>query len=294
MGSKKGNGKKKQLRAATKKKKKAERKMATTNFTLKSCTHSKAMKVISFGKEGGLWAGAVSDWRYNPPREKMDLIVNLCGSKLDEGIRLNEAARRQLPKASFPNIYSQSYATVDIDWPDGGVPRFEPKVFLDFIRYMSSGKKVGVYCMGGHGRTGTFLIAIAYLAQVVLPQDKMEAGYLGYFRDFYCGDIVETSVQVSWLKALGVDIPLHLKPSYEMRLTPNVTYYGSGESSGHSPWCSTCKISKTFCICASTSVKKDYTPEDLKEKSDEEIDAIIKDITDNRLKHNSGSKRLFF
>ena len=56
------------------------------------------------------------------------------------------------------------------------------------IRRLKSGKKVGLFCLGGHGRTG-------YIASIVLG----ELGYrdpIGYLRSRYCRRAVESSEQI--------------------------------------------------------------------------------------------------
>jgi hypothetical protein len=57
---------------------------------------------------------------------------------------------------------------------------------------LQSGKKIHAGCVGGHGRTGTFLAAV--VAQMSGMQDAIQ-----YVRKHYCHKAVETSSQVKFL-----------------------------------------------------------------------------------------------
>lgn len=64
---------------------------------------------------------------------------------------------------------------------------------------LHSGKKVHVGCIGGHGRTGTLLSAVA---SVVLN----EKDAITYVREHYCKKVVESKAQIDFLHThFGVD-----------------------------------------------------------------------------------------
>lgn len=59
---------------------------------------------------------------------------------------------------------------------------------------LSAGKKVHIGCIGGHGRTGTVLAA---LASVMMPDEKDS---IRWVRENYCNKAVETHAQVEFLR----------------------------------------------------------------------------------------------
>ena len=92
------------------------------------------------------------------------------------------------------------YPAVILDWPDMGTPR-KRELALAIAwtrRYLDAGKSVEVACIGGHGRTGTFIgcvlreygfkaeVAIKIVREVVCkkcietaPQEKLIAEWKG-------------------------------------------------------------------------------------------------------------------
>jgi protein-tyrosine phosphatase len=84
---------------------------------------------------------------------------------------------------------------------DGSVPENQKQfdACLDYvIKQLEEGKKVHAGCIGGHGRTGVFLAAIAQKTMGKnLDHDKVSA--IDYVRDNYCNNAVETFKQVLYL-----------------------------------------------------------------------------------------------
>ena len=74
--------------------------------------------------------------------------------------------------------------------------------FLNMIiGLLDEGKKILVYCMGGHGRTGTFLASL--IALLEQPEDP-----IAEVRKRYCKDAVETEDQARAIfKLLGKPLP---------------------------------------------------------------------------------------
>lgn len=91
----------------------------------------------------------------------------------------------------------------------GLIPDFQPpsagyKMFLQdtIIPELQGDGKVLVFCLGGHGRTGTVLAGLVALLEpdVVDPVDEI--------RNRYCDRAVETREQAEWIFALrGQDLP---------------------------------------------------------------------------------------
>jgi hypothetical protein len=73
-------------------------------------------------------------------------------------------------------------------------------------KQIDEGKKLHAGCIGGHGRTGTFLAA--------LVSEYGEKDAISYVREHYCQKAVESSVQVDFLKKHFGIIPAKGAKSY--------------------------------------------------------------------------------
>lgn len=102
-----------------------------------------------------------------------------------------------------------------INWQDFGLPKINWEQVLhaaqEAYKLAESGWKVEVGCIGGHGRTGTFLACLAVLAGV--PAELAVA----YVRKEYCKHAVETKEQeffVIQFDAMnkGEEVPVYIKP----------------------------------------------------------------------------------
>lgn len=110
---------------------------------------------------------------------------------------------------------AQSIATF-IPWEDYGTP-YVPwaqvrAVVMDFYARALRGERVEVGCMGGHGRTGTFLAAVVLLADPNMTPD----GAVAWVRKNYCSKAVEDRSQEYWLKWFAdPSLPAHYdRPVY--------------------------------------------------------------------------------
>lgn len=114
----------------------------------------------------------------SPAVKDADIYVGLCSS-----MRFTE---RNWP---WKKGYEVLFAI-----PDMGVPA-KPDEFKKLVawvrRQLEEGKKVHVGCIGGHGRTGTFLSA--------LVSTFGEADAITYVRKHYCKKAVESTEQVKFL-----------------------------------------------------------------------------------------------
>src|ERR1041384_911867 len=98
--------------------------------------------------------------------------------------------------------YSTDLPYITINWNDGGAPPVTidfwtelPKVLLD-----AGYKRLLVYCMGSHGRTGTALAALAMVHMKMLAPAAVRM-----IRDKHCTDCVETYSQTDYLFGLEAD-----------------------------------------------------------------------------------------
>ncbi len=89
-----------------------------------------------------------------------------------------------------------------LDWPDFGVPA-DPESMITTLRRAldraRAGERVELGCLGGHGRTGTALAALAALT------GHPAADAVAWTRTNYCAKAIETPAQESFIA--------HLKPT---------------------------------------------------------------------------------
>lgn len=95
--------------------------------------------------------------------------------------------------------------------PDMGVPADKEQYakMLDWlVVQLTAHKKVHIGCIGGHGRTGMTLSALAFLM-------LHEKDAITYVREHYCQKAVESQAQVNFLHDLfGIDKAAPAKQSY--------------------------------------------------------------------------------
>jgi hypothetical protein len=91
--------------------------------------------------------------------------------------------------------------TITIPVKDGRAPTFPRRFWLDLVREIEEQAKqvetlnVLVFCLGGHGRTGTVL---AILANLMLD----EIDPIGFIRRNYCYNAIETYEQILYIQKI--------------------------------------------------------------------------------------------
>ena len=89
-----------------------------------------------------------------------------------------------------------------IDWPDGGVPPVVPEFWRTLVETVKG--NLAVCCVGGHGRTGTALVAM-FMAQHADtgkgPQTLADVAT--FIRVAHCEEAIETEEQCDYLAALA-------------------------------------------------------------------------------------------
>lgn len=110
-------------------------------------------------------------------------------------ITMNEGAR------SMFGALSREIAApcIALDWPDGGAPHVNKDQWRAIVAGVEKiNGDVAVYCLGGHGRTGTALAILACLGGVA-PDDRCPVEWL---RSIYCHEAVETTPQVAYIEQM--------------------------------------------------------------------------------------------
>jgi hypothetical protein len=111
-------------------------------------------------------------------------------------IKMNDEARALMP-ASFVNRANVPW--VSLCWTDGGVPVLEREDWESLVAVISEiDGDVGVYCMGGHGRTGTALSILGALSGAI-PE---KADPVQWVRTRYCRCAVEWDSQLDYVERM--------------------------------------------------------------------------------------------
>lgn len=151
-------------------------------------------------------------------------LFGASSSGLTQAVDRNHAAC----VVDLANVWSGANVTLTVltlDWPDGEAPPAEsfivkPKsdrrfyaldalVGLNFWKRLWEPLPEGttvVACVGGHGRTGTFLAAMLIAAHELNPSAAHEVNpreAVRIVRETYCSKAIETKVQEKYLESLG-------------------------------------------------------------------------------------------
>lgn len=167
---------------------------STTSIFKSLCSHKGSPLVFSIGK-GKVFAGGsrdFDDWNL----ENVDLIVKLTGP-LSNPISFNSGAKAMLTEKTREALSSVLMPYVFVTWEDMKAPPFGKKFVTTLVELVREGKNILVHCLGGHGRTGTLLTALAIEAGLVPP----ETDEVDWLRSIYCKEAVESESQFRWLRS---------------------------------------------------------------------------------------------
>jgi protein-tyrosine phosphatase len=113
---------------------------------------------------------------------------------------------------------------VVIDWPDGSTPPVSPEFWKAFHEMCVKRETDPlIYCIGGHGRTGTALASI-----ILTCSDKLNSpeGVIHLIKETYCKKAIETYKQIKYLYALmDKEPPTYSECDKLWDLWPNVTHH---------------------------------------------------------------------
>lgn len=93
--------------------------------------------------------------------------------------------------------------TLDVNWEDFQTPSVEKDWWYRLVEKLESFEtpmNIGLYCWGGHGRTGTALAILAELAGIIPNTYVHDA--VQWVRDNYCEDAVETWTQIDYVASV--------------------------------------------------------------------------------------------
>jgi len=157
----------------------------TSTYT--ACRHE-PVHVIK-GKHGNVYGG--SRIEVTDLFDEFDLVVNCTGS--------SDVRRHTIPLEALAKFEKVGKVPIEIilNWPDMGVVDINPLFWRELWKEIETkGYKTLVYCVGGHGRTGTALASLL-----------VAAGYTGaesikLVRKIHCSSAIETLDQEGYVKKL--------------------------------------------------------------------------------------------
>lgn len=170
-----------------------------------SCSHNPT-HIINGGEEGwNVFAG--NRWGCSDKLGDYDLVLNLTGDPVRRSVG-HVIPIAELKKWQGKSPSSPKYTEVVLDWPDMGVVNLGKDFWAAFTDYVrKEKKKVVVFCVGGHGRTGT---ALAVLLHNFLGWSAEES--IKWVRKNYCNKTIETVSQMEYVYEMtGEEVPANLK-----------------------------------------------------------------------------------
>jgi hypothetical protein len=115
------------------------------------------------------------------------------------GVYLDSSWIRRLGIVGHAINTNAGFPALLVDWPDMGVPKLNYlRTAVDWTKwYLKQGGKVEVACIGGHGRTGTFL-AVLLREYGFSAHDAVEV-----VRKAVCSNCIETQKQIDLIVKWG-------------------------------------------------------------------------------------------
>ncbi len=185
---------------------------ALSSWYKSNCTHEGLAQLVlksgvpKSGKKSELWAGAM--------KELLDcsgwsLIVSAVGFSgfIKNPITGSDTARSKLSAELFT---WDAPPCIGIDWPDRGVPNLGRAWWKSLAAEIKgTDGKVGVCCMGGHGRTGTML---AILVPLLGGLKGKKTCPVKWVRKHYCAEAVESYAQMDYVEYI-TELAVTAEPS---------------------------------------------------------------------------------
>ena len=181
--------------------------------------HDNPTRVMKIGK-ATIWAGRHRDL---DPDQNWHLRIRLADDNYfrnDTYVWANAGAQALLPR----DIYTvEPPPTLDIEWQDYSVPDLGKDWWVSLTNAIKKiSGDVAVYCMGGHGRTGTTLSILAALGGACGKRDPVL-----WIRKQYCDNCVESTTQISYIEEI-LGRKIHAQPtSLWSRAGTTYSSYGS-------------------------------------------------------------------
>ena len=161
---------------------------AGQSWTKKACTHE---PTLCF-KDDGIEVYLGKKYDVKPFAAEYGVCLNLTGDSIAEN---HIIPIRSLKK--WANYEASNMQEIVLDWPDYGIVNFPIQFWYDLLDAVKeNGKKLLIFCIGGHGRTGTAFAAI------MIAYGHTAAGATKWIRENYCDQAIESKSQEDYLVSL--------------------------------------------------------------------------------------------
>jgi hypothetical protein len=155
---------------------------------INNCSHS-PQQIIN-GEGWGVWAGKKGDCQYRA--KDFDVVLNLTFTSIKEPHII------PIPELQEFEEVDCSYKEIQLDWPDYGTINMPKEFWIKLIEYLEKNQyRMLVFCLGGHGRTGT---ALAVLMGLSIGYSADQA--ITWLRRNYCHSAVETVGQENYVRSM--------------------------------------------------------------------------------------------
>lgn len=130
---------------------------------------------------------------------KIGLIIGLLGDAFPQGNVVNMNDQAKVLGSDSLSVLTPIIPNIWIRWPDYGVVPFDRIWWEHLLSIISKvDGAVLLYCMGGHGRSGTAAAILCSLAGLI-PEDQDPVHWV---RERYCKKVVESDVQVQYIEQI--------------------------------------------------------------------------------------------
>ena len=182
----------------------------TANYTPTVRCHEGVHMILQVNKMR-LWVGRGSSFGPHCPDgdKPWALMVNLY----DDHIYGKASAKCNGEAAKFmsPELFEGEIPTVILDWPDFGIPKLSRIWWQKFVTDLQAlDGDVALYCMGGHGRTGTAASILLLMMGAADDKGPIE-NPVEWLRVNYCDQVVESTAQINYIQEI-CDVKFHAEP----------------------------------------------------------------------------------
>jgi protein-tyrosine phosphatase len=164
--------------------------ISTNGYSYAGNTCSHYPTHIIAGRNWNVYAGKKSD--VTASAHNYDVVFNMSGYSIRQ--------EHSIPIESLKKweTYNSDFSEMLMDWPDYGVVNLPVEFWQELVSYLKAGnRKMLVFCIGGHGRTGT---ALACLLVAGLNWKAKRA--ISWIRKNYCQSAIESMSQENYIRAI--------------------------------------------------------------------------------------------
>ena len=129
---------------------------------------------------------------------EFDVVMNLTGTSIKNKTAKHTIPIPELKKWEKMLPPGKDYVEMNMEWPDMGTIPAPIQFWKDLVGYLKTNKKTMlVFCMGGHGRTGTAVASLMVACDLFKPNEAIK-----WVRKNYCERAIETTKQENYILGL--------------------------------------------------------------------------------------------